>query len=255
MDKPTAPAYMPPIPSSRPTPAPLPGNVAASHWQATERNSFESALNRISNRSNRVLEPDDSRSTDAKEIIEDNLDSAADAVANEVTDESLLSAEQNPGGVQSITQRSGSPLSADSFETQSIDSALGGLEVSGGVMVEGMSTEGAGPKFSSAQVSSAGSTSSAETVAQMMTRLDRTPGTHDGQWRFGVLNDQAGVTALQLQRSLQGGWRVNVSFNEAAQIDEERHADELKAALLKEGHDVDSVVISRLASHLAFDDD
>lgn len=89
----------------------------------------------------------------------------------------------------------------------------------------------------------------AESMSSMMLRLERMATTHDGQWRFAILDNPMGVTAMQMQRSAQGIWRVGISLNETAELDELAQAEELKAALLSQGHNVDSVTISRLSSN------
>ena len=98
-------------------------------------------------------------------------------------------------------------------------------------------------------------TQSAENVSMLMAKLDWVPGSHEGQWQFGVLNDQAGVTALHLQRNLQGSWRVSVSLDEAALGNEKDQAGELMAALQGRGHSVESVVFSKAFSTLTLVDD
>jgi len=85
---------------------------------------------------------------------------------------------------------------------------------------------------------------SAETVSQLMSRLERVPGViKTGQWHFDILNGQAGVTALQLQRSAGGAWRVNIWFSEKSLVDVDTHTEELQSALEALGQDIDSVRI------------
>ncbi|MFK7855253.1 MAG: hypothetical protein AB8B79_14115 [Granulosicoccus sp.] len=253
MDKPTSPAYMPPNKLSD-LPAHRPGIANSGQWQSTEKNSFESALNRISSKNSRAQEANNSRNSDVK--VADSLDDESlIGGAQQSTDESLLSTDALQDNPQSVAHRIAGSLDTEVRDTLLIDMTLGSMELPGGMVIEGFNADANSSAAGSAQASSAGSTLSAETVAQMMARLERAPGNHDGHWRFAVLNDQAGITAMQLQRSIQGSWRVNVSFSASAQLDEQEQADELKLALLKEGHDVESVVISRLAAHLASADD
>lgn len=98
-------------------------------------------------------------------------------------------------------------------------------------------------------------TQNAESVSLLMAQLDRVAGSHEGQWQFGVLSDQAGVTALHLQRNLQGSWRISVSLDESAIVDHKDQADELMAALQGRGHSVESVVFSNATSTLIVVDD
>lgn len=253
MDKPTAPVYMPPNKLSD-IPAHRPGTANAGQWQSTEKNSFESALNRISSKNNRAQQASNPENTAVKAADLLNEESLT-ADAEQSMEESLASAEEPRGDIQSVAHRFGGSLDSEASDSLLIDMTRGSMELPGGMVFEGLNAEANNFAAGSAQASSAGSTFSAETVAQMMARLERAAGNHDGQWRFAVLNDQAGVTAMQLQRSLQGAWRVNVSFSESAQVDEQEQADKLKLALLEEGYDVESVVISRLAAHLASDND
>lgn len=254
MDKPAfTPAYSPAHHNNIPT-GKTPAQLADTSWQANERTSFESALNRIRDRSLQTNRPDTPVQPPVSEdtqSIDDNL--GAEESADAQNEHSAVD-EQPLAGSQASAQAMARALSGDSSETLTLDMALGGTELSSGGLVASLAGEGIGVAASSAPASSAGSAFSAETVAQMMLRLERTAGAHNGQWHFGVLNDQSGVTALQLQRSVQGGWRVNVSYSESALIDEQEQADELKAALLKEGHEVDSVEITRLANPSALDD-
>ncbi|MFK7994282.1 MAG: hypothetical protein AB8B87_09095 [Granulosicoccus sp.] len=223
----------------------------ANNWQATEKTSFESALNRIRDRN---------VSKDAAADTVKNDDQYIDELTVEDADEQ---SEVNSSGLdagtvadsQSGLSQSTHTAFSDVSDSFFLDMASQGSELSAGATLEGIPMEIQGASSGAASRASTGSVMTVETVAQMMSRLERSPGTHNGQWRFGVLNEQAGVTALQLQRSLNGGWRVNVSFNENSLIDEHRHAEELKAALVKEGHDIDSVVVSKLASHIAPTDD
>ncbi len=254
MDKPAfTPAYSPAHRNNIPT-GQTPAQLADVSWQANERTSFESALNRIRDRSLQTNRPDAPVQPPVSEDtqgIDDNLGAEESA---ELRDEQLAADEQPFTGSQASLQAMARALGDDSSETLTLDMALGGTELSSGGLVASVAGDGIGVAANSAPASSAGSAFSAETVAQMMLRLERTAGAHNGQWHFGVLNDQSGVTALQLQRSVQGGWRVNVSFSENSVINEQEQADELKAALLKEGHEVDSVEITRLADPSALDD-
>lgn len=257
----SAPPYVPPV--NQPNRLSEWRNAShgpATNWQATEKTSFESALNRIRDQNVREESTIDDSNMEISEVKPD--DQRLDEVAIEgsaeklqaVTDGADNEAESTP---QAISPASvGSAVSAsESSQSQLLDMAMHGTELSAATMIDGLPGDTQGAASGSIASSARGSTLTAETMGQMMSRLERAPGAHDGQWRFGVLNEHAGVTALQLQRSINGGWRVNVSFNEASQIDEQRHAEELKAALLKEGHDVDSVEISRQDANLAPGDD
>lgn len=85
----------------------------------------------------------------------------------------------------------------------------------------------------------------AENVSLLMNRLDRTADTHEGQWRFGVLNDDTGVTGLHLQRNEQGSWQVNVSMNNSSLHDTESRVEELMSALEDSGHSIDSIMFTQ----------
>ena len=78
----------------------------------------------------------------------------------------------------------------------------------------------------------------------MIRSLENMPGTPSGQWTFGVLGNSSGIVALHLQRVAAGGWQVNVSVDEAASFDGETSTEELKKALTREGHDIESIKFS-----------
>jgi len=82
-------------------------------------------------------------------------------------------------------------------------------------------------------------------ISDMMQRIDRMPGKSSGQWSLGVVDSSSGIVGLQLQREQSGGWRVNVSLTETAMADAQEGTDKLKAALVKEGHDIESISLSQ----------
>ena len=87
-----------------------------------------------------------------------------------------------------------------------------------------------------------------ESVAAMMMRLERMPEVSAGQWQFNLLDDPAGISSLQLQRAVNGSWKVSVSVLSGSDVEQEQHASELKSALELRGHTVESVQIAAVQS-------
>jgi len=87
-----------------------------------------------------------------------------------------------------------------------------------------------------------------ETVSAMMMRLERMPEVNAGRWQFNLLNDPAGISSLQLQRSINGSWRIHLAMEPGAEVDQQQHADELKTALQASGFEVDSVELMNTSS-------
>lgn len=262
MEKPsyTTPYTPPTVNTGSSYQAPATNNNTASHWPGSAKNSFESALNRIRDQQAVKDSGADNSAEDIDHTPSDRpvMDEVRGAESNaesleEVKDE--LASSANSGATQAASNLLASAALDDSLETE----MTGSLSVGAESMQAGLSdvhpVESHAVSAPAMASGASAAVSAAETVAQMMARLERTPGSNNGQWHFGVLNEQAGVTALQLQRSVNGAWRVNVSFSETAQIDEQQHAEELKDALQQLGHDVDFVEVSKLASVAAPTDD
>ena len=89
----------------------------------------------------------------------------------------------------------------------------------------------------------------ASTIANMMLRIERAPGVLEGvlegacagQWSFEVPGNPMGISEVLIQRSELGSWRVGISLNQINAFDKSAHAEDLKAALLAMGYNVDSV--------------
>ncbi|ASJ70507.1 hypothetical protein [Granulosicoccus antarcticus] len=221
-------------------------------------NSFEAALNRVRAHQTDVREVD----TDLEPEVE-SVDSEEGGELELGSDDELESgvlqqAAERPAAVSKEAVASVKLKVAgmnDLLESRLSDSSGAGLEsaLGGGIS--------AAPSMNAESVQTVATSGTnlhgpltAESVASLMLRQERIAGAHNGQWNFGVLGGQAGVTALQLQRSLQGGWRVRVSFDESGQLDEKMHAEALKASLIESGHRVDSVTFTPAGDELSLND-
>lgn len=251
-----------------------PNETGHSVRQSVERASFEKALDRIRARDGGIsgsasdVASDKSYSdTDAQRSVEGDQDACADASTS--NEEILVGRDEQFGAVQTQSPA----LDVTKFSSDAIDDTNTTSDVTSnqintfqlvGVankIEQDLTMLSAVPQSESplaavalasdshsTQAAAGSSTRSthvdAERVSDMMRSLENMPGTPSGQWTFGVLGNSTGIVALQLQRAMTGGWQVNVSIDEAATFDEKTDTQELKLALLNEGHDIDSVVFS-----------
>ena len=235
-----------------------------STWQSVERASFEKALDRIRAQDSARPTPEMSAKTAAEmssENVKDALDSDADA---------RFGVEQGPAMQQEVLENSdllnreisnqkNLPQSVSTAETVSVNSEANleqGLTLQGAVSQSETAAAASPSVGGDIQVSGAQSSSppaesttrsnhlDAARVSDMIRSLENMPGTPSGQWTFGVLGNSSGIVALHLQRVAAGGWQVNVSVDEAASFDGETSTEELKKALTREGHDIESIKFS-----------
>lgn len=256
----------------------------ASGWQSAERASFENALNKIRAREGAIQSaenaPEDfnldslaKRHVDEAQANSVNAITANNGFANENQDaandlqsqQAAVSSAEVSGSaaqtadaqenaeadnVQGVNSRNSADINLAVRSTETAESKMAVTDVAA------LQTPGVG-SITAAEVVSAPATTSASAptsspsshvdaaaVSEMIRSLEIMPGEPSGQWTFGVLDQSSGIVALQLQRALGGGWQVNVAVDEAASFDQKAGTEELKMALLKEGHDVESVNIS-----------
>lgn len=237
MDKYTPPVSIPTTSTQTIKPSYSPP-AQTNNWQPVHQQSFEQALRRA-----------DSGSSGVKADRGPHLDSSTQA--DEASDEASQGEDSTTEQLTARPEALSALSTADSKRRQLLDDTeigigesaafAGDAEVTANVGASvGADTAGASPAAPSATLSGP---FSAQSVAELMARMERMPGSQSGIWNIGVLNHAAGVTAMQLQRSLQGGWRVSVSMSTDLMTDGVLQADELKAALIAQGHDVDAVLI------------
>ena len=228
-------------------------------WQSVERASFEKALERIRARDSALAGHEDSNGT---VNLESNTYNDNEVVAFANNEATILT--------QSEAENIDTHLTADAIDVTRVtsdtvddlskllqgsqvndDTSLGlTLQLSGelGAAVSTAETTSGAEIANSTQSSNSSAEShrlDVERVIDMVRSLDNMPGTPSGQWTFGVEGNSTGIVALELQRALTGGWEVKVSVEKSANFDEEVCKNDLKQALLDEGHDVDSVLFTR----------
>lgn len=243
----------------------------ASHARAVQSKSFEAALDQIRQRGKPDSVPGKSSSgpggsdNDTTDILQtENTDSQQSGSIHQDLPAVLQTHNMS-------VEESGSTSSDAAASQSGVQGAENTLnQVYGHGLDASAVTETTAPVAGVAEPGSAAVTSSvaapenhtlhgrmtAEQVSSLMRQLENTADEATGQWRFGVVDDPAGVTGLQLQRNVHGEWRVSVSFEPKTPVDARAQAEELKQSLLAQGHSVDSVLISQAASHqFALNDD
>lgn len=249
-------------------------------WHNTEKSSFESALNRIRDRSADVkagVEREaQNASTDGasqnlanyhncehdqvtsltnmyEQSSGDELASLIDTKPSESSDS--LSTESDGKNTQSSD-----PMSPQGFnQSQTSDRAISDTAPASAAGAESVSMDVAGSVGAPSAPSAASSNSSSlgsDTLNQMLQHMQQPidPEATAGQWQFAVLDDPAGVSAVQLVRSDAGQWLIKLSLDESARADRQQLAGELKAVLRDQGHAVQSIVITPVAGDTAGDD-
>lgn len=243
----------------------------ASHSRAVQSKSFEAALDQIRQRGRPDAVPDKSPS-----IAGSSEQEATDKLQTDSPDPEATGINQDP---QAVVQ--GQAMSAEEPDSElsnatavSVQRSVHGPEntlipANEHELVAASVNETAGAVSGVAESGSAAATSpvaapehntlhgrmTAEQVSSLMRQLENTAGEATSQWRFGVVDDPAGVTDLQLQRNVHGEWRVSVSFEPKTPVDTRAQAEELKQSLLDQGHSVDSVFITRASHQSALNDD
>lgn len=213
----------------------------ASQQRAVQSQAFEAALEQIRERVNsESVQTDSMLHGDA--IGEHQQDSVQQSTLS--ADESLdatLPDDQSSGDADAVQHLSDGPGivhdtdHSDRLQSASVDVALAGTGVNESPAMTSASATG--------ERSTLNGTVTAEEMSLLMRRLERSGHSPEGQWRFTVLDDTTGVSALQLQRGEHGGWQVSVSFDENVMLDEHVQAESLRQSLLEQGHSIDSIIV------------
>jgi hypothetical protein len=237
MDKPPiTPAIVQPTTAP---PAPRTASVKLNEAHRSEKASFESALNRIQDRNSRPVGNNDDKNLEGS--LAEQVSELLDELPSDVSDVEDL-ARPDVHSDSNLTMAGAQNKESESFVIDMTSSDP--LSVTG-IMVESSTAHGTDTAAVANGRSSTESAIGSETLAQMMSRLEKVSTSQHGQWQFTVVNDPNGVAALQLQRSAQGKWRINVSFSELAVIEEQHTVAELKQALTEQGHSVETITVTR----------
>jgi len=226
------------LPNNHP-PAYTPDRTQHQTNRPDHRQTFDQALDRASDK-DQVSDKDRSLSLSVSQLLRD--------------DEEI--GEATPGGEvmpadRSLSQQNSLQIAAKYDDSELEGNALEGTVISGESVLAAGGVAGEQPTQGSVASVPASVISGPllpENIAALMLRMERMPDSVNGQWKFSVLNDPAGISSLQLQRTMQGGWRISLSMKDTALVDEERLGNELKASLVESGHKVDSILVSKIST-------